>query len=167
MLDIGAWDGYYMFECERRGARVTAIDNDQHRKGPAGFRTAKRILGSRAKFLPMDLYDLPRLKGRFDVVLLFGVIYHVKHPLLALELVAAKAKKLLIVESHYIRTKEREPMMRFYPGRELNNDPTNWWGPNIPCLKDMLKAVGFRRVEVYRTYLNRAERGRVIIKAYR
>ncbi|MDP3974834.1 MAG: DUF1698 domain-containing protein [Candidatus Jorgensenbacteria bacterium] len=167
VLDVGAWDGYYTFEAERRGARVTAIDNNQHRKGHRGFDVAKRILGSRAKFLPMDLYDLPRLKGRFDVVLLFGVIYHVKNPLLALEIVAAKTKNLLILESHYIKTKEKEPMMRFYPGRELGNDPTNWWGPNIQCLKDMLRTVGFKRVSVFRTYLNTSDKGRVIMKAYR
>lgn len=167
MLDIGAWDGYYSFEAERRGAKVTAIDNNQHRKGHRGFAIAKRLLGSHAKFIPMDLYDLPRLRGRFDVVLLLGVIYHVTNPLLALQIVAEKTKRLLVLESHYIKTGGKEPIMRFYPGRELGNDPTNWWGPNIQCLKDMLRVVGFKRVEIYRTYLNKHGRGRVIMRAYK
>lgn len=167
VLDIGAWDGYYSFECEKRGAKVTAIDNYQNRKGRKGFNTAKRIIGSKVKYRQMDLFDLPEWKKKFDVIIFFGVLYHVKHPLKALEIIFSKTKKLLILESHYIKRPANIPIMRFYPGKELSNDPTNWWGPNIMCIIDMLKVVGFKKIKLFATYLNKKERGRVIIKAYK
>ncbi len=58
-------------------------------------------------------------------------------------------------------------MMKFYPGSELSNDPTNWWGPNIQCFKDILSVVGFKQIAIYKTYLNKKDRGRVIIKVYK
>ncbi len=167
VLDIGAWDGYYSFECEKRGAKVTVIDNNQHLKGHKGFYTAKKILNSKVKFYQMDLFDLPKLREKFDIVLFFGVLYHLKYPLKALETISAKTKKLLILESHYIKTNTKEPVMRFYPGEELSNDSTNWWGPNKRCIIDMLKVVGFKKVEIYKTYLNKKERGRMIAKAHK
>lgn len=167
VLDIGAWDGYYSFECEKRGAKVTAIDNNQHLKGHKGFHTVKKILDSKVKFYEMDLFDLPKLNEKFDTVLFFGILYHLKYPLKALEIIFSKTKKLLVLESHYIKTKNKEPTMRFYPGKELGNDPTCWWGPNIQCIIDMLKVVGFKKVEIYKTYLNKKERGRIITKAYK
>ncbi|OHB84802.1 MAG: hypothetical protein A2V98_08790 [Planctomycetes bacterium RBG_16_64_12] len=168
VLDVGAWDGYYSFECEKRGAKVTAIDNNSHQRGHEGFHTARRILNSRVAFLEMDLFDLPKtIGGQFDVVLLFGVLYHLKHPLRGLEILSSKTRKLLIVESYYVRTLTNDPMMRFFPGAELEGDPSNWWGPNIPCALDMLRVAGFRRVRVHTAYANRLKDGRVIVKAHK
>ena len=167
VLDIGAWDGYYSFECEKRGAKVTAIDNYQHRRKRKGFDTAKKILNSRVKHYKMDMYDLPKMKKRFDIVLFFGVLYHLKYPLKALEIIHSKTIDLLVLESHYIKTKTKDPVMRFYPKDELSTDPTNWWGPNIQCIKDMLKVVGFKRIALFKTYLDKKDRGRIIIKAYK
>jgi len=167
VLDIGAWDGYYSFECERRGAKVIAIDKFQHGKGSQGFETAKKILNSKVRHYKMDLYDLPKIKRKFDVVLFFGVFYHLKYPLKALEIIFSKTNQLLILESHYIKTKVQFPVMRFYPKNELANDFTNWYGPNIQCLKEMLKTTGFKKVRVFKTYLNTPDKGRVIIKAYK
>lgn len=167
VLDIGAWDGYYSFECERRGAKVTAIDNNQHLKGHKGFYTAKKIINSKVKLYEMDLFGLTKVKKKFDIVLFFGVLYHLKYPLKALEIIFSKTKKLLILESHYIKTQNKEPIMRFYPRKELSNDPTCWWGPNKQCIIDMLKVAGFRKAQLYKTYLNKKDRGRIIIKAYK
>jgi tRNA (mo5U34)-methyltransferase len=84
--------------------------------------------------------------GRFDVVLFLGVLYHLRHPFAALERVAALARELLVVESRIVAPFTRRPVMHFYPGSELDGDPTNWWAPNRPCMEAMLRDLGFRRV---------------------
>ena len=95
VLDIGAWDGFFSFEAERRGAaRVLASDwYSWHGPGwgtKAGFELARTILGSRVEDIDIDVMDLsPERVGTFDVVLFLGVLYHLPHPLLALERIAS------------------------------------------------------------------------------
>jgi tRNA (mo5U34)-methyltransferase len=76
------------------------------------------------------------------------VLYHLRHPLLALERVRSVSKKLLIMETHIDLPHTQRPAMAFYPGSEANNDPTNWWGPNEACCVEMLKNAGFQNVRV-------------------
>lgn len=154
VLDIGAWDGFFSFECERRGAaRVVAADHfSWHGTGwgtKAGFTLAREALGSRVEDIDIDVMDLaPERVGTFDVVLFLGVLYHLRHPFLALERVASVTRDYLIVETVVDLVGFRRPAMAFYPGRELNNDPTNWWGPNIPAVVGMLESLGFRKVTI-------------------
>jgi len=171
VLDIGAWDGFFSWEAERRGAaRVLATDS--YCWGGAGwgtkqgFDTARRLLGSRVEDLEIDIMDLsPDRVGSFDVVLLIGVLYHLRHPLLALERVASVCDDLLILDTHTAMTKDRRPVVLFYPGTELNGDPTNWWGPNPAGVEAMLHTVGFRHVE--RKHPELVRRGRLIVHARR
>lgn len=154
VLDVGAWDGFFSFECERRGAaRVVAADHfSWHGTGwgtKAGFTLARDALGSRVEDIDIDVMDLgPERVGTFDVVLFLGVLYHLRHPFLALERVASVTRDYLILETVVDLVGFRRPAMAFYPGRELNNDPTNWWGPNIPAVVGMLESLGFREVTV-------------------
>lgn len=155
VLDIGAWDGFWSFEAERRGAsRVVAADwyawhgqgwgTD---KGKAGFDLAREVLGSRVEDVAIDVMDLsPERLGTFDIVFFLGVLYHLPHPLLGLEKVASVSKALVVLETVVDMVGYPRPAMAFYPGTELNNDPTNWCGPNIPAVHGMLKAVGFTSV---------------------
>ena len=156
VLDIGAWDGFYSFEAERRGAaRVVATDHYAWHgtgwgtgKGKAGFELARAALGSRVEDVDMDVMGLsPERLGTFDVVLFLGVLYHVPDPLAALQRVSAMTSDLLIVETVIDMIGISRPAAAFYPGRELNDDPTNWWGPNEAAVAGLLKAVGFTRVE--------------------
>jgi tRNA (mo5U34)-methyltransferase len=152
VLDIGAWDGFFSFECERRGAaRVVAADHfSWHGPGwgtKAGFMLAREALGSRVEDIDIDVMDLsPERVGTFDVVLFLGVLYHLRHPFLALERVASVTRDRLILETVVDLVGLQRPAMAFYPGRELNNDPTNWWGPNIPAVQGMLETLGFKHV---------------------
>jgi len=155
VLDIGAWDGFFSFEAERRGARrVVAADYYAWRgvgwgttNGKAGFELARAALTSHVEDVEIDVMDLsPERVGTFDVVLFLGVLYHLPHPLLALERVASVARELLIVETVVDMVGIHRPALAFYPNRELNNDPTNWWGPNVPAVEAMLRTVGFRDV---------------------
>lgn len=154
VLDVGAWDGFYSFECERRGAaRVLATDsycwNGSGWGTKRAFELARRALGSRVEDLDIDALDLsPERVGRFDLVLFLGVLYHMPNPLLGLERVASVTAGRLIVETHIDLLDVPEPAMRFYPGSELNHDPSNWWGPNPACVADMLRTVGFTHVHL-------------------
>jgi tRNA (mo5U34)-methyltransferase len=157
VLDVGAWDGFFSFEAERRRAsRVVACDYYAwHGKGwdtgegKAAFHLARTVLDSRVEDVDLDVMQLsPERLGSFDVVLLLGVLYHLPNPLLALERVASVATDLLVLETVVDMVGVRRPAAAFYPDRELNDDPTNWWGPNHAAVVGMLNAVGFARVEV-------------------
>jgi tRNA (mo5U34)-methyltransferase len=152
VLDVGAWDGFFSFEAERRGARRVVASDYFSWHGPgwgnkAGFELARQALGSRVEDVDVDVMDLsPERVGTFDVVFFLGVLYHLRHPLLALERVASVTRELLVMETVVDLVGLRRPAMAFFPGTELNRDSTNWWAPNAPCLAAMLRSVGFTRV---------------------
>src|SRR5947209_14293213 len=96
VLDIGAWDGWFSFEAERRGAEVVAIDCVEI----ANFREIHGALASKVDYRILDFYEVPQAGlGRFDFVFFLGVLYHLKHPLLALEMVCELTTDVAIVES--------------------------------------------------------------------
>jgi tRNA (mo5U34)-methyltransferase len=153
VLDVGAWDGYFSFAAERMGAsRVVAADAyvwRHHSSGKAGFEHARRALTSRVEDLEIEVLDIsPETVGQFDVVLFLGVLYHMRHPLLALEKAASVAKELLVVETLVDLTFLRSPAAAFYPWK-LHGDETNWWGPNRAAVLGMLESVGFEHVVAY------------------
>jgi tRNA (mo5U34)-methyltransferase len=164
VLDIGAWDGFFSFAAEQRGAqRVLATDSfswsGANWGSKAGFQLAREALGSRVEDADVDVMDLsPERLGTFDVVLFLGVLYHMRHPLLALERAAAMTRERLILETHIDLPFTRRPAAAFYPSDELDHDDTNWWGPNTAAVIGMLRAVGFRDVVVInpRTPVQRA-----------
>ncbi len=148
VLDIGAWDGWFSFEMERRGADVVAVDIVQR---PA-FETASRALGSRVQFVLADVYQLtPERIGRFDVVLFLGVLYHLKHPLLALERVCALTTDIACIESFVTddgSDPAAPPAMEFYETGELVGRYDNWSGPNTSCLLAFCRTAGFATVDL-------------------
>lgn len=154
VLDVGAWDGFYSFEAERRGAaRVVAADSYSWGGGgwgtKAGFDLAHEALGSQVEARQVDLFDLdPADIGTFDIVLLLGVLYHLRDPVGALERVAAVTAGTLILETEVDMLLTRRPAAAFFPDRELNDDPTNWWAPNVAATLGMLRTVGFAHAEV-------------------
>ena len=164
VLDIGAWDGFYSFEAERRGAaRVLATDAFSWGGGgwgtKAGFELARKALGSKVEDLSIDVLDLsPDRIGTFDLVLFLGVLYHMRHPLLALERVSSVTKDQLILETHVDLLWNRRPAIAFYADDELHRDSTNWCGPNPAAVTAMLRSVGFRKVERISTFPSRFHR---------
>lgn len=153
VIDVGSWDGYFAFEAERRGA-ASVLATDHHawnapEYGDAGFQLARRALESRVEQRDLDVLDhTPDELGSFDVVLFLGVLYHMRHPLLALERMRSITRELLVLETHVEMLPTRRPVAAFYPGTELEGDDSNWWGPNIPAVMALLNAAGFSRVEV-------------------
>jgi tRNA (mo5U34)-methyltransferase len=154
VLDIGAWNGFFSFEAKRRGAaRVLATDSycwsHPHIRGRETFDIARSALGIDVEAREIDVADLSiEAIGEFDVVLYLGVFYHRYDAIEALARVARLAKHVLIVETHLELREVDVPAMAFYPGRELANDPTNWWGPNEHCMKALLLGHGFKDIEM-------------------
>jgi tRNA (mo5U34)-methyltransferase len=161
VLDLGARDGYFSFELERRGASVVAVDYVP--ADETGFATVADILGSKVEYRRANVYDLdPAEHGTYDLVLFLGLLYHLPDPLRAIEIVRSLCTGRLCLETHSIdngllladgTTRPLEelspllrgvPLMRFYPGKTLSGDPTNYWGPNLSCLVGMLEECRFR-----------------------
>jgi tRNA (mo5U34)-methyltransferase len=154
-LDIGAWDGLFSFEAERRGAtRVLATDSfvwqgNVPGMSKEGFLAARELLSSRVEDQEIEPLQIsPATVGMWDVVLFAGVLYHMQHPLLALQRAASVTRELLIVETATDLEFMRRPAVAFYPGAELALDSTNWFGPNTKAVLAMLRCCGFRHLNV-------------------
>ena len=158
-LDIGCNAGFYTFELARRGADVLAIDIDEHYLRQARWAAGELGLTERVDLRRMGAYDLATLDAEpFDVVLFLGVLYHLRHPLLALDAVAALTGGTLVVQTLTMPGEERLatpadlsiddraqlrrpgwPAMAFIE-HELAGDPTNWWAPDAACVEAMLRS---------------------------
>lgn len=159
VLDIGAWNGCCSFECERRGAaEVIAIgpENPDH----AGFNALKAYLGSKVEYRLGTIYDLqPDKIGTFDVVLCFGVLYHLRHPLLGLDMIRRVCRGDLHLETYATPDQPnwpKAPVLEFFRKDELNRDPSNWFSPNAAALDAMLRSAGFETLTLTQHPNNRA-----------
>ncbi len=161
VLDIGCNAGFYSIEMKRRGAeRVLGIDFDEAYLAQARF--AAEVADADIEFRQLSVYDVGSLGERFDVVLFMGVLYHLRHPLLALDLIREHvAGDLMVFQSMQRGSKEVAelegnypfsetamfdrpdfPKLHFVEGRYAD-DPTNWWVPNAACVEAMLRSSGF------------------------
>jgi tRNA (mo5U34)-methyltransferase len=161
VLDIGCNGGFYSLEMKRRGAaRVLGIDHDEDYLKQARF--ASEVAGLDIEFAQLSVYDVGALGERFDLVLFLGVLYHLRHPLLALDLIREHvAKNLFVCQSMQRGDPGEEPLQEDYPFTETAiferptyphlsfiehryaGDDTNWWVPNRACTKAMLRSAGF------------------------
>lgn len=156
VLDIGCAEGFFSFEAERRGAReVIGIDSfpDSVRR----FNIVKEARQSNATAFLMNVYDLePKRLGTFDLVLFYGVFYHLKHPQYALERIRSVCSGTLLFQTHVFEEPAVEdiPCARFYPHGMLSGphkehfDPTVFWLFNGACCFAMLDHVGFTQLEL-------------------
>jgi tRNA (mo5U34)-methyltransferase len=162
VLDIGCNAGFYSIEMKRRGAaRVLGVDSDERYLAQA--RLAIETLGfDDIEFAKLDVYDVGAIGERFDLVIFMGVLYHLRHPLLALDLIREQvANDMLLFQSmqrgspHVLPLEddyefaETElfyetgfPKLHFIE-REYCGDWTNWWVPNRACTEAMLRSAGF------------------------
>ena len=161
VLDIGCNAGFYSLEMKRRGAsRVLGVDSDERYLAQARF--AAEVRGVDIEFRQLSVYDVGTLGEKFDLVIFMGVLYHLRHPLLALDLIREHvAKDLMLfqsmqrgsedamqVEADYdfwqteMFARPDFPMMYFIE-HKYAGDPTNWWIPNRACTEAMLRSSGF------------------------
>jgi tRNA (mo5U34)-methyltransferase len=161
VLDIGCNAGFYAMEMKRRGAeRVLGLDTKDEYLEQAKF--ASSITGLRIEFRKLSAYDVGELCEKFDLVIFMGVLYHLRHPLLALDLIHEHvARDLLLFQSMQrgdsrVDAVEKDydfwttdqfdkpgyPKLHFIENRYAD-DPTNWWAPNRACVEAMLRSAGF------------------------
>ena len=163
-LDIGCNAGFYSFRLAERGAEVLAVDLDEHYLRQARWAAPQLDPHGRVEFRQGSVYDLVDVGERFDVVLFLGVLYHLRYPQLALDIVAQRAAGTLILQTltmpgeppaevpEDVGIDEREALTA--PGwpraafieRSLAGDPTNWWAPDDACVQAMARSAGLRVV---------------------
>jgi tRNA (mo5U34)-methyltransferase len=152
VLDLGARDGFFSFEMERRGADVIAVDYVAPKD--SGFAVAAELLGSRVPYLHRNLYDLNAAElGSFDVVLFLGLLYHLPDPLGALRIVRNLTSRQMYLETLVLEfggALDALPLMRFFAGASWAGDPTNYWGPNVRCVEEMLGETEFTASRIER-----------------
>jgi tRNA (mo5U34)-methyltransferase len=161
VLDVGCNAGFYSLQMKRRGAaRVVAIDTDEQYLAQARF--AAKVSNAEIEFRNLSVYRVADLHEQFDLVLFMGVLYHLRHPLLALELLHEHAVRDLLVTQSLLRGSKETTNLpgdyRFWEQDAFNddafprmyfvekrfaNDPTNWWIPNRACFEAMLRSTGF------------------------
>jgi tRNA (mo5U34)-methyltransferase len=161
VLDIGCNAGFYAMEMKRRGAeRVLGLDTDDEYLAQARF--AAEVSGLKIEFRKLSAYDLADLGEQFDLVIFMGVLYHLRHPLLALDVIHEHvARDLLLFQSMQRGDGRIDPVEQNYdfwtteqfdsPGypklhfieHRYADDPTNWWAPNRACVEAMLRSAGF------------------------
>lgn len=161
VLDIGCNAGFFTFEFARRGATVLAIDHDEHYLCQARWAAKQMHLSGEVEFRRQDVYGLATMREQFDVVIFLGVFYHLRHPLLGLDLAARACKGRLLFQSLAMEAPEGDgpkhdpgylgrghldestwPKMAFIE-TELAGDASNWWVPNPAAIDAMLRSCGF------------------------
>jgi tRNA (mo5U34)-methyltransferase len=183
VLDIGAWDGFWTFEALRRGAKeVVAIDDfsdylgmlgNEDRRAWENFDLCRDALGypaSQAQRIEMSVYDVNEARlGKFDAVFFFGTLYHLRYPLLAMDLISSVCDNALFVETAICDDYSPyrggfghgypggHAVVEFYPNTEYGNNPTNWWAPTLGALGLMTMAAGWTDIEVWKLVDNPTE----------
>jgi len=161
-LDIGCNAGFYSFKLAERGATVLGIDLDDRYLRQAEWACQQFGLQQRVRFEKMQVYDLARHREMFDLVLFMGVFYHLRYPLLGLDIVSQRVRQLMVFQSltmpgndvftetsnrglndRDLLTEPGWPKMAFLEHR-FEDDPTNWWAPNHAAVEAMLRSAGMR-----------------------
>lgn len=161
-LDVGCNAGYYSFQLAARGAEVLGLDLDEHYLQQGRWAAEHLDPDGRVEFRQGSVYDLAEIGERFDVVLFMGVLYHLRYPLLALDLVAERVGGTLVLQTLTLPGEEPssapadlaigERGQLLEPGRpraafvehQLAGDPTNWWVPDPACVEAMARSAGLR-----------------------
>lgn len=162
VLDVGCNAGFYSIKLAQRGAEVTGIDLDDHYLKQARWAAAQFKVEDRVSFKNLQVYDLAHIEEQYDLVWFMGVFYHLRYPLLALDILALKTRKMMVfqtlslpgneemdvpedVEFHRreIMNGEHWPKMAFVE-QKLAGDPTNWWVPNHQGILSMLNSCGLK-----------------------
>ncbi len=166
VLDVGAFDGFYSFEAERRGAsRVVAVDswawNWPGSDARRNFDLAHDVLGSKVEAidLPVEALRPEAIGGEFDLVLFLGVLYHAPDPLGYLRRVRSVTSGMAIVETVVDLLDIRVPAAAYYPAETLNNDASNHYGPNEAALRGLITDAGFVAVETFPPWQERRDWG--------
>ncbi len=146
VLDVGCWDGYFSFEAEKLGAsQVVSFDNPACRwGGVAGYAFLHNHFKSRAHYVQGSVYDLRNifLDKEFDIVLCYGVLYHLSDPLFALQNLFHVCKDTIVFEGHF--SDAVKPCLELIPYKSLGGDPGNIYSPSVTYMNMVGEYNGFQ-----------------------
>lgn len=161
-LEVGCNAGFYTFQLARRGARVHSIDVDRHYLDQAEWAAEQFGVSDRVHFEQLEVFDLARSDRRYDLIFFMGVFYHLRYPLLALDVLARRVRKWMVfqtltmpcedevevpldlsLQDRHLLCKSGWPGMAFIE-HNLEGDPTNWWAANRAGVEAMLRSSGLR-----------------------
>ncbi|HEX8426914.1 TIGR04290 family methyltransferase [Hymenobacter sp.] len=162
VLDVGCNAGFYSLELAKRGAHVLGIDVDPHYLKQAQWAARQLGLEDRIELLQLQVYDVARLDRQFDLVWYMGVLYHLRYPLLSLDILSQKTRRLMVFQTLAMPGEDTQPLpddfglhdrqrleesywpkMAFIENK-MAGDITNWWVPNHACIEAMLRSCGLR-----------------------
>jgi tRNA (mo5U34)-methyltransferase len=157
VIDVGAWDGFFSFEAENRGAAlVLATDAKQEDGGNwghlSGFSFAKKALNSKVEYKEFniesreDMNEILKINDNWDLVMCYGVFYHLKSPLIAAENLSKLTKNGIILVETAISSNNDCPMLEYRP--RFANDPTNYFYPNSKWIEVAFKEYGAKNFEM-------------------
>lgn len=165
VLDIGCNAGFYSFQLAGRGAEVTGVDHDERYLAQARWAADQFELADRVRFEKRQIYDLSQIDQQYDLVWFMGVFYHLRYPLLGLDIVARRTKRLMMFQTLTMpgnefadvpddfplgdRDRLQEPgwpKMAFVE-KQMAGDPTNWWAANHVGVEALLRSAGFEVLE--------------------
>lgn len=153
VLDIGCWDGYFSFMAERRGAtRVVGFDNPDFRWGGMdGFEFLHDHFKSSVQFVKGTIFQ--PLDEKFDVVLCYGVLYHLNDPLTAAINTFQMSKGIVIFEG--LMFEDERPLMSLLEPGELGGDYSNIYTISTGYLTKVARMNGFEPVMHRQPYSHR------------
>jgi tRNA (mo5U34)-methyltransferase len=171
VLDVGCNAGFYSFEARRRGAkRVLGVDGQRQHVRQGLF--VRKVLGLDVEFRRLNVYELShRNVGQFDITLALGLLYHLKHPILALENLYRVTKEILVIETAIMPAKQTpgsfpysfgaaeatlHPLVYVENSPEAKEQVYNWFLPGVNALIAMLRNVGFAEIELVEQKNDRA-----------
>ncbi|MCC9135509.1 TIGR04290 family methyltransferase [Pontibacter silvestris] len=162
VLDIGCNAGFYSIELAKRGANVLGIDVDPHYLTQAMWAAKQFGLDDKIEFKQMQVYDVARLDRQFDLIWYMGVLYHLRYPLLSLDILSQKTRKMMVFQTLTMPGEENKatpedigihdrvhmlenswPKMAFIE-KKMAGDLTNWWAPNHACIEAMMRSCGLK-----------------------
>ena len=162
VLDVGCNAGFYTFELAKRGADVLGIDVDTHYLKQAEWASEKMGLQKKTRFQQMQVYDLAKQEETFDLIWFMGVLYHLRYPMLAMDILAEKNTDMMVFQTLSMPGADAEentwdrpinerddllkdgwPKMAFIE-HKFSGDPTNWWLPNHAGIEAMLRSCGYK-----------------------
>jgi tRNA (mo5U34)-methyltransferase len=162
VLDVGCNAGFYSFELAKRGASVVAVDVNPRYLAQAKWAAREFGLADKVEFRRMEVYEIARSREQFDLIWFMGVFYHLRYPLLALDLLAVRTRRLLMFQTltmpdesvYAVKTDypidERAPFLESgwpkmaFVEHKFSGDPTNWWVPNHAAIQAMLRSAGLK-----------------------
>jgi len=169
-VDAGCGVGFFSHTLAECGLNVCGFDGRE-----------ENVTEARRRFphIPFEQADVEERAilelGKFDLVLCFGLLYHLENPLLAIRNLRGLTEKCLLLESMCLTEEKASMLLREEPSQEDQSLSDVAWYPSESSLVKMLYRAGFGKVyrvtplpdhEDFRETAERTRRRTVLLATY-